>query len=186
MKPTPAQRFRDALMVLGQIDDPCERAIRAHELQEAMKASAVHVRAVVEEAVTELRDGMTLAQIAELLGVSVQRISQIATGKHGAGRAKPSLIYAFRVLDDEQERWHGEPDALPDGSYETGTIEFNPGTNASPFAGKTLEVRYGPVADDGLPSYLQSYTTVNGWRLRPTAIVQEEIFSAAGTRAHGN
>ncbi len=153
-----------------------ERAIQGHELQEAMKASAAHVRAVVDEAVAELRGGMTLAQIAELLGVSVQRISQIATGKHGAARPRPSLIYAFRVLGEEPGRWHGEPGALPHGSYSTGTIDFNPGTNPSPFAGKTLELRYGPVPDDGLPSYLQGYTTVNGWRMRPTGIVQEELF----------
>jgi hypothetical protein len=32
-----------------------------------------------------------------------------------------------------------------------------------------------PVPDDG-PAYLQGYTTVNGMRIRATAIVQEELF----------
>ena len=82
MEPTPAQRFRDALTALGAITDPGERAVRGHELQEAVKASAAWLRTVVDESVAELREGMTLAQIAEMLGVSVQRTSQIATGCH--------------------------------------------------------------------------------------------------------
>jgi hypothetical protein len=46
-------------------------------------------------------------------------------------------------------------------------------------------VRYGPVPDVALPAYLQGYTTVNGVRIRPTAIVQEELFREPGmpTRA---
>ena len=182
MEPTPTQRFREALSALGGIADPGERAVRGHELQQAMKASAAHVRATVDEAVAELRSGMSLAQIAELLGVSVQRISQIAASKHGTARPWPSLIYAFRVLGGEPGPWHGEPKALPEGSFITGTIDFNPAT-PGPFSGKTLEVRYGPVADDGLPTYLQGYTTVNGRSMRATALVQDVLFgtSLAGT-----
>jgi hypothetical protein len=181
MEPTPAQRFRDALTALGTITDPGERAVRGHELQEAVKASAAWLRTVVDESVAELREGMTLAQIAEMLGVSVQRTSQIATGKHGTARPRPSLIYAFRVLDGPPGQWHGEPGALPEGGYATGTISFNP-HNPSPFAGRTLEVRYGPVPDDGLPAYLQGYTTVNGRSIRPTAAVQDLLF---GTQLSG-
>jgi predicted XRE-type DNA-binding protein len=186
MESTPVQRFREALTALSRITDPAERAIQAHELQEATKASAAHLRAVVGESVAELRSRMSLAQIADLLGVSVQRISQIATGKHGTARSRPSLIYAFRILDDQPGRWHGQPGALPEGSYQTGTIDFNPGTNPSPYAGNTLEVRYGPVPDDGLPAYLQGYTTVNGLRIRPTAIVQEELFRDPGLLARAS
>lgn len=51
---------------------------------------------------------------------------------------------------------------------------YNP--DPSPFAGKTLEVRYGPVPDDGLSAYLQGYTRVNGRSMRPTAIVQDLLF----------
>ena len=90
------------------------------------------------------------------------------------------LIYAFRVLGDRPGRWYGEPETLPEGSYQTSTIDFNPGPNPSPYAGSTLEVRYGPVPDDGLPAYLQGYTTVNGMRIRATAIVQEELFREPG------
>lgn len=183
---TPAQRFREALTALSGITDPSERAVQAHGLQEATKASAAHLRAVVGESVADLRDRMSLAQIAELLGVSVQRISQIATGKHGAARPRPSLIYAFRVPGEQPGRWYGQPSALPAGSYQTGIIDFNPGTNPSPYAGTTLELRYGPVPDDGLPAYLQGYTTVNGVRIRPTAIVQEELFREPGTEARAS
>jgi len=182
---TPAQRFREALTDLGQVTDPAERAVQAHQLQEATRASAAHLRAIIEAAVAELRTRMSLAQIAELLGVSMQRISQIATGKHGTARPRPSLVYAFRVLDDQPGPWHGQPDALPKGSYETGTIDFNPGPNPSPYTGSTLEVRYGPVPDDGLPAYLHGYTTVNGMRIRPTAIIQEELFREPGFPVRG-
>jgi transcriptional regulator with XRE-family HTH domain len=188
MKQTPAQRFREALADLGRVTNPAERAVQAHQLQEATRASAPHLRALVEAAVAELRSRMSLAEIAEMLGVSVQRISQIATGKHGAARPRPSLIYAFRVLGDRPGRWYGEPEALPEDSYQTSTIDFNPGPNPSPYAGSRLEVRYGPVPDDGLPAYLQGYTTVNGMRIRATAIVQGELFREpsfpARARAH--
>jgi hypothetical protein len=156
------------------------RSAQAHELQEAAKASAAYMRAVVGESVAELRNRMSLAQIAQILGVSVQRTSQIATGKHGAARPRPTLIYAFRVVGDRPGRWHGEPGALPEGRYQTGRIGFNPGPNPSPYAGTTLEVRYGPVPDDGLPAYLQGYTTVNGMRIRATATVQGEPFREPG------
>jgi predicted XRE-type DNA-binding protein len=178
MEPSPAQRFRDILADLGRIPDPAERAVQAHELQEAAKASASHLRAVLGGSVAELRNRMSLAQIAEMLGVSVQRISQIATGKHGTARPRPNLIYAFQVLGER--RWHGEPSALPEGGYQSGRIDFNPGPNPSPYAGMTLEVRYGPVPDDGLPAYLQGYTTVNGIRMRATAAVQGELFREPG------
>jgi transcriptional regulator with XRE-family HTH domain len=186
MEATPAQRFREALTALSHITDPAERAIQGHELQEATKASAAHLRVIVGDSVAELRSQMGLAQIAELLGVSVQRISQIATGKHGTARPRPSLIYAFRVIGDQPGRWYGQPGALPEGSYQTGTIDFNPGTNPSPYAGSTLEVRYGPAPDDGLPAYLQGYTTVNGLRIRPTALVQEELFRDPGIPARAS
>src|SRR5207249_4679232 len=109
MKQTPAQRFREALADLGRVTNPAERAVQAHQLQEATRASAPHLRALVEAAVAELRSRMSLAEIAEMLGVSVQRISQIATAKHGAARPRPSLIYAFRVLGYRPGRWYGEP-----------------------------------------------------------------------------
>jgi hypothetical protein len=180
---TAAQRFHEALADLSRITDPAERAVQAHQLQEATRASAAHLRAIVETSVVELRSGMSLAQTSELLGVSMQRISQIATGKHGTDRSRPSLIYSFRVVGDQPGPWHGQPEALPAGSYQTSTIDFNPGPNPSPYAGSTLEVRYGPVADDGLPAYLQGYTTVDGMRIRGTAIVQDELFNESGILA---
>jgi hypothetical protein len=115
-----------------------------------------------------------------MLGVSVQRTSQIATGKHGADRQRPSMIYAFRVLGERLGRWHGDPAALPEGSYQTGRIDFHPGSNPSPYADRALEVRYGPVPDDGLPAYLHGYTTVNGIRIRATAAIQGELFREPG------
>ena len=84
------------------------------------------------------------------------------------------------MLGDRPGHWHGEPGALPEGRYQTGQIDFNPGPNPSPYAGTTLEVRYGPVPDDGLPAYLQGYTTVNGMRIRATATVQGELFREPG------
>lgn len=84
--PAPARQFRDALSALSLIASPAERAVHGHELQKAIKGSTARLRAIVDESVAELRETMSLAQVAGMLGVSVQRVSQIATGKHRAAR----------------------------------------------------------------------------------------------------
>lgn len=95
MDQTPAGHFAAALSALDGIADPCERAVQGHELQRAMQAATPRIRATVDGAVAALRPGVTLAQIATLLGVSVQRAGQIATSRHHS--AKPQ-----RTAGDDQ------------------------------------------------------------------------------------
>lgn len=87
MDETPAQLAADAIAALARIDDPRERAIRGHELQVVIKDAPVLLRPLVDSAVAELRKEMSVAQVAALLGVSEQRVSQMATGRH---RHKPA------------------------------------------------------------------------------------------------
>jgi hypothetical protein len=74
--------------------------------------------------------------------------------------------------------WHGEPGALESG-YGTAVIPFCPDSGNTAFADHELEIRYGQVADDRLPSVLQGYTTVDGVRMRPTAVVQDLLFGTS-------
>jgi hypothetical protein len=95
MDQTPAQLAADALTAVARIQDPRERAVRGHELQVVLKDAPVVLRPLVDSAVAELRKEMSVAQVAELLGVSEQRVSQMATGRH---RHKPTST------DDEERR----------------------------------------------------------------------------------
>jgi transcriptional regulator with XRE-family HTH domain len=181
MKNTPVQRYQDALTALSRIADPAERAREGHRLQDAIAASTQWLRGTVDRSVAELRDQRRkpLHEIAQMLGVTVQRVSQMANGKHGAGHDGPTLIYAFRVCDTSPPgSWHGEPGALESG-YGAAVIPFYPDNGNTAFAGHELEIRYGQVADDRLPSFLQGYTTVNGVRMRPTAVVQDLLFGTS-------
>jgi hypothetical protein len=55
-------------------------------------------------------------------------------------RPPEAVIYAFRTADEPGAPWHGAPDALPDGHYQTGTIDFNPAA-PRPYSGRALELR---------------------------------------------
>lgn len=85
------------------------------------------------------------------------------------------MIYAFRAADEKDAPWHGDPDALPAGEFETGTIDFNPAA-PRPFSGRTLELRYGPVEAEAMAPHLRAYALVNGRRIAATAAVQTELF----------
>ena len=45
-----------------------------------------------------------------------------------------------------------------------------------PLSGRKLELRYGSVDAEVMPSYLRAYALVNGRRIAPTAAVQLELF----------
>jgi hypothetical protein len=87
------------------------------------------------------------------------------------------MIYAFRAADEKDAPWHGDHDALPDGQFRTGRIDFNPAM-PRPYSGRTLELRYGPVEAEAAPAYLRAYAHVNGRRIPATAALQQELFGA--------
>lgn len=54
-------------------------------------------------------------------------------------RPPEAVIYAFRAADEPGAPWHGTPDALTAGQYQTGTIDFNPAA-PRPYSGRMLEL----------------------------------------------
>jgi hypothetical protein len=84
-------------------------------------------------------------------------------------------IYAFRAADGKGAPWHGDPDALSAGQFETGQIDFNPAAQR-PYSGRTLELRYGPADIPVMEPYLRAYALVNGRRIAVTEAVQIELF----------
>src|SRR5258708_33302078 len=119
------------------------------------------------------RRGVSWRQIAWHRGVdSAQRAQQRF---QRLSRQPAVLIYAFRVADETDAPWHGEVDALAPGEYETGLIDFNP-ARPGPYSGRTLEVRYGDVGDDGMEPYLRAFAMVNNRRIGTRANVQHELF----------
>lgn len=173
MNRRPTDHLDQAITALENITNPEEKAVEGHRLQEALKAAPARVRAVTDAAVAELREDMSLAQVASLLGVSPQRVSQMATSRHsGRKRPAPSVIYAVQIAGEQD--WHGQPDALPDGEYQT--VAWHPRTGrGNKFDDVDLIARVGPVEDNLLPS-LYTFSTVAGRRLRPTAAVHELMF----------
>jgi hypothetical protein len=173
MNNRPTDHLDQAVTALDGLTDPAERAVEGHRLQEALKGTSGRVRAITDAAVAELRRTMPLADVAGLLGVSVQRASQMATSKHsGKKRPAPSVIYAVRIAGEET--WLGQPEALPEGDYQT--VLWHPKTGrGNRFDDADLEVRIGPVEDDLLPSFY-TFTTLAGRRVRPTRAVHELVF----------
>ena len=71
--------------------------------------------------------------------------------------------------------WHGEVDSLAGGDFETGVIDFYP-AQPGPYSGRTLEVRYGDVGDDGLEPYLRAFAMVNNRRIGTRRDIRYELF----------
>ena len=127
--------------------------------------------------VTELlrRRGISWREIAWRRGLgSAQRAQQ--RFQH-LTRGPTVLIYAFRIAGKDAEPWHGDPGALAEGSYQTGMINFMP-EQTGPYSGRTLDVRYGDIGDDGMEPYLRAYAMVNYRRIGLRAEIQYELFGA--------
>lgn len=76
------QRVLDSIDALGQSGDPAERAKRLTELLNRWPDLHKEVRAMRQQAVSELRseNHMTYKEIGVLLGVSLSRARHIAEG----------------------------------------------------------------------------------------------------------
>jgi len=86
------------------------------------------------------------------------------------------MVYAFRIADEKNADWYGDPELLPAGAYSVSRIDFAPGTPRPPFSGRSLEFRYGVVEADVLPGYLRAYPLIDGRRIAMTADAQLALF----------
>lgn len=102
----------------------------------------------------------------------------------GGGRPPKTELAAYAFRDAQTTEIHGPWDALTDGDFATGMLLFNP-ARPSPFAGHTLEVRYGPwheeVTARGLS--LAKVGEDGGVLVRETPELHELLFPAAGADA---
>lgn len=81
MDPTPADLANAAIDAAISISDPVERALAVTGLLDAVHERRFELRAARESAVLELRETRKLREVAELLGLSIPRVDQIAKGK---------------------------------------------------------------------------------------------------------
>lgn len=178
----------DGDAALGQ---PTEAELMNRAIEDASRNPSVgttDLRAALELAALDQR----LAETREMNIVTLLRAREVSwreiahhRGLQSAQAAKQRydrlarqpevVVYAFRAAGKADGPWHGDPDALPDGGYETGTLDFNP-PSPRPFSGLTLEVRYGTVAAEIMPPYLRAYAKVNGRQVAVTSAVQLELF----------
>ncbi|WP_460073991.1 sigma factor-like helix-turn-helix DNA-binding protein [Streptomyces sp. YKOK-I1] len=77
--------FDRALADVAAIKDPVDRDKAARALQtaltEAIAEPLTRTKAVRQQTVLELRQNLTLAKVAEQLGLSVGRVDQLAKGR---------------------------------------------------------------------------------------------------------
>ena len=158
------------------VEDP---AVGTANLRAALELAAQdqsHAEGRERNVVSLLRArGVAWREIAYHRGLRSAQAAQQRYERLTQNEAPEVVIYAFREAGRADAPWHGDPDALPDGRFRTGSIDFNPAM-PRPFSGCTLELRYGPVAADIMPAYLRAYALVNGRRIAPTAAIQNELF----------
>ncbi|MCX5380388.1 RNA polymerase subunit sigma-70 [Streptomyces sp. NBC_00091] len=72
--------IRSVIADLAAIPDPVDRARAVGTVLDAVPALQAELRAARQAAVVELRATQSLAEVANTLGISVPRVSQIASG----------------------------------------------------------------------------------------------------------
>ncbi|MFE1346656.1 RNA polymerase subunit sigma-70 [Streptomyces sp. NPDC058757] len=75
-----ADAIRAVIADLAAIPDATTRARALGDLLDAIPDLQAEIRAARQDAVVEMRSGMTLAETATALGISGPRVSQIVSG----------------------------------------------------------------------------------------------------------
>ncbi|MCX5589221.1 RNA polymerase subunit sigma-70 [Streptomyces erythrochromogenes] len=78
--------IRSVIADLAAIPDPADRARAVGTVLDAVPDLQAGLRAARQAAVIELRATQTLAEVADILGISVPRVSQIASGVSRSSR----------------------------------------------------------------------------------------------------
>ncbi|MGW3492043.1 sigma factor-like helix-turn-helix DNA-binding protein [Streptomyces sp. NPDC001054] len=78
--PDATAAIREIIAQLGTIPDPVDRARAVSAVLDAVPDLQRELRTVRQEAVTAIRETRTLAETADLLGISQPRVSQITKG----------------------------------------------------------------------------------------------------------
>ncbi|MFJ6566211.1 RNA polymerase subunit sigma-70 [Streptomyces sp. NPDC091292] len=78
--PDATTAIRAVIATLAAIPDPTDRARATGTVLDAVPDLQAELRAVRQEAVTTMRETMSLAETAAALGVSQPRVSQITKG----------------------------------------------------------------------------------------------------------
>ena len=120
------------------------------------------------------RRGMSWRDIGWSLGLDSAQAAQKRFQK--LTQEPEILVYAFRLAGEKDAAWHGKPDLLRNGRFESGTLDFNP-ARPGPFRGRTLEFRYGPVHEECPPPYMRAYALLNNRRVALTTALQNELFT---------
>lgn len=173
----PLERPTEADLMNRALDDASSSSAGTTDLRAALELAGLDQRnAETREinVIARLRErGVSWREIAHHRGLQSAQAAQQRYER--LARQPDAVIYAFRAADEGGAPWHGAPDALPAGQYETGTIDFNPASQR-PYSGRTLELRYGPVDFPVMEPHMRAYALVNGRRVAATADVQIELF----------
>ncbi|MEV6683467.1 sigma factor-like helix-turn-helix DNA-binding protein [Streptomyces erythrochromogenes] len=78
--------IRSVIADLAAVTDPADRARAVGVVLDAVPDLQAELRAARQAAVIELRATRTLAEVADILGISVPRVSQIASGVSRSSR----------------------------------------------------------------------------------------------------
>jgi hypothetical protein len=173
----PLERPAEADLINRAIDDAKNPCAGTTDLRAALELVGLDQRnAETREinVIARLRErGVSWREIAHHRGLQTAQAAQQRYER--LTRPPEAVIYAFRAADEPGAPWHGAPDALPAGQYQTGTIDFNPAA-PRPYSGRTLELRYGSASIPVMEPHLRAYALVNGRRVATTAAVQIELF----------
>ena len=156
--PTTNARAANAVEMIQMASASQDPGRRAQILADAQFQLAWALRSAVEECVDNKR---SWSEIGQAIGLSKEtawrqwdsqgpivsvRAAQSKTSTNVTSLRPDTAIYAFQIEDGT---WCGPYDALPEGTYTTAFMPFNPpNPETNRFATQSLRARYGPWSGD--------------------------------------